>query len=109
MKPISEREEDLALRLLLGRIKEWSPRERELVVKALRFWQSVRNPVVVIVGRAVKAVEYLDVPKAKKEAIENPYTRWRHDVKVKDAVLYGLPDGSLLIQSRSGTPLWGYR
>lgn len=63
----------------------------------------------VIVGKRVTAVEYIDIAKAKKEGVENPGRTWRHDFRVKDAVLYGLPDGSVLIKSKSGKKLWSYR
>ena len=63
----------------------------------------------VLVGKQVKAIEYLDVAKAKREGVENPYRVWRHDFKVRDAILLGLPDGSVLIKSRSGKRLWGFR
>ena len=62
-----------------------------------------------VVGKRVTAVEYIDVAKAMREKVDNPRRTWRHDFTVKDAVLYGLPDGSVLIKSKSGKKLWSYR
>jgi hypothetical protein len=84
-----------------------------------KFWKEVeqeyeeqvsmiKNPYIPleVIGKSVKAIEYYDVEKAKAEGLKNPYLHWRHNFKTKDAVLYGLPDGSLWIVSRSGKRLW---
>lgn len=62
-----------------------------------------------VIARKVKAIEYLDVVKAKAENVKEPHRMWRHDFKGNDIVAYGLYDGSILIRSKSNKKLWGYR
>lgn len=63
----------------------------------------------VLIGRQVKAIEYYDEKKARAEGLANPAQPWRHDYKMKDASVYGLKDGSVLIKGRGKKKLWGYR
>lgn len=64
---------------------------------------------IVLIAPRIVAIEYLDEEKAKAEGIKEYKNIWRHDFKVKDGEIWGLPDGSLLIRSRSGKKLWGWR
>ena len=67
-----------------------------------------RNKKVAVVGKRVTAIEYIDVAKARRENVEKPHLTWRHDFTAKDAVLIGLPNGDILIRSKSGKRLWKY-
>lgn len=63
----------------------------------------------VIIGYQVVAVEYIDDEKAKLEGIKNPKNKiWRHEFEIDDVELIGLPDGSVLLKSRSGKRLWDF-
>jgi hypothetical protein len=68
------------------------------------------NPTkgAVLIGRRVKAVEYVDEGKARRCGMKNPALPWRHDFSSADAQVFGLPDGSVLIKSTK-RKLWGYR
>lgn len=57
-----------------------------------------------LIGTDCLAVEYMDIPKAKREGIKNPTTPWRHDFKVKGTKIWGLPDGRVLLDGPK--PLW---
>lgn len=57
-----------------------------------------------LIGTDCLAMEYLDVPKAKREGIKNPTTPWRHDFEVKGTKIWGLPDGRVLLDGPK--PLW---
>jgi hypothetical protein len=74
-------------------------------------YQKIKNPknLPVLIGKQVVAVEYYDPEKAMREGIKEPHRIWRHDFKTKDAILLGLPDGSVLIKSLNGKKLWEWR
>ncbi len=61
-----------------------------------------------IIARNVIAIEYIDKEKSKAEGVL-PNDIWRHEFKNKDIYMYGLPDGSILIKSKSGKRLWQIR
>jgi len=84
-----------------------------------------RDKEFTIIGKRVTAVEYLDVAKARREGVSHPNRTWRHDQTALKATLVGLPDGSvlitakhmelrqlpngdILIRSKSGKRLWKY-
>jgi hypothetical protein len=71
----------------------------------------MQNPkdLPVLIGKQVVAVEYYDPEKAIREGLKEPHRIWRHDFKTKDAMIFGLPDGSVLIKSASGKRLWEWR
>jgi len=57
-----------------------------------------------IIGTDCLAVEYMDIPKAKREGVRNPERPWRHDFKMKGIKVWGLKDGSVLLTGPK--PLW---
>ncbi len=92
-----------------------------------KFWEEVReeykaqlgildnpndyideNTFLPIIARQVLAIEYIDKEKSLAEGV-NPNDIWRHDFKSSDVMILGLPDGSLLMKSKSGKRLWQVR
>ena len=57
-----------------------------------------------LIGTDCLAMEYMDVPKARREGVQNPQRPWRHDFTVKGAKIWGLSDGSVLV--KAPRPLW---
>jgi len=83
------------------------PRDKAKINEIINTYKTVYTPIMV--GESVTAIEYKDVGKAKREGLKHPERVWRHEFRTNDAVLYGLPDGSIMIVSINGKKLWGMR
>lgn len=63
----------------------------------------------VVIARGVRRVEYDSNERRDLGAAAGRKDRagpWRHDFSARDTDIVGLPNGSVMMRSRSGTPLW---
>lgn len=63
-----------------------------------------RNPRRRVIGDAAVALSYEGGEGKRKGKLRGP---WEHEFERGDVQIIGMEDGTILLESKSGVPLWG--